>query len=176
MAIDELLREQDIVLGMAVKGKRSALARIAAWLGAGVGVGEAAVLEALLHRERLGSTGIGHGVAIPHARVDRIAAPAAMLATLEKPVWFDSPDGNPVDLVLTLLWPKSDIGGFLPALANSCRLLRSADLRERLRAAETAADALAWLRLCARQPAAQPVARQESDVPRMFAAEIGVRI
>ena len=83
MKICDFLREQDILLGMPAKGKHSALARVAAWLGGRVGRGQGAVLDALLHRERLGSTAVGHGVAIPHARMDGISAPVAMLATLQ---------------------------------------------------------------------------------------------
>ncbi|MDW6023062.1 PTS sugar transporter subunit IIA [Mesorhizobium sp. BAC0120] len=155
MEITELLREQDIVLQMPAKGRRSALAKAAGWLGERVGRGQDEVLAAMLERERLGSTGIGHGVAIPHGRLDGIDAPAAMLATLERPVWFGSPDLAPVDLLLALLWPKSDVAGFLPALSYFCRLLRQPELRERLRAAETPEEAYAWLQLSARTATCQ---------------------
>jgi PTS system nitrogen regulatory IIA component len=145
MEIGDILREQDVVIGMPAKGKRSALTRIAAQLGnnAGKGVGE--VLTALQRRERLGSTGIGHGVAVPHARIEGIAAPVAMMATLQEPVWFGSPDNDPVDLLLAFLWPSSDVAGFLPTLARFCRLLRQPELRARLRASDSPAEARAWI-------------------------------
>ena len=72
--------------------------------------------------------------------------PAAIVATLQNPVWFDAPDNDPVDLLLAILWPKSDSAGFLPALARSCRLLRHPELRDRIRASDTPAEALAWMR------------------------------
>jgi PTS system nitrogen regulatory IIA component len=140
-----MLREEDIVLGMAAKGKRSALAKIADRLGQRADRRGSAVLAALLRRERLGSTGIGHGVAVPHARLDGIAEPVAMLAVLENPVWFGAPDDQPVDILLTLLWPKDDVAGFLPTLASACRLLRRPDLRACLRAADAAVEARAWM-------------------------------
>lgn len=167
MRIGELLREQDIVLGLQARGKRSALAGIAAGLAERAGAREGAVLAALLNRERLGSTGIGQGVAIPHARQADIADPAAMLARLEEPVWFDAPDGDPVDLLVGLLWPKADTPGYLPALAGTCRLLRSAELRRNLRAAATEAEAFAWLKLSERQPAGRPAVRSANVAPAL---------
>jgi PTS system nitrogen regulatory IIA component len=89
---------------------------------------QGAVLAAMLRRERLGSTAIGHGVAIPHARLEGISAPTIMLATLQYPVWFDVPDEGPVDLLLAVLWPKSDSVRFLQSLAYFCRLLRHPEL------------------------------------------------
>lgn len=140
-----LLEEQDILIGMYAKGKRSALARIAARLGESAGIDQATVLAALLRRERLGSTAIGRGVATPHARLDGISAPSAMVATLQRPIWFDAPDGDPVDLLLAVLWPKSDGTGFLPALAHLCRLVGHPELRDRIRASGMPAEALAWM-------------------------------
>jgi PTS system nitrogen regulatory IIA component len=141
----DLLREQDFVLGLPAKGKRSALARIAARLGENAGMSPGAVLAAMLRRERLGSTAIGNGVAIPHARLEEIREPKAMLATLQRPVWFDAQDEEPVDLLLAVLWPKADRAGFLQALARLCRLLRHAELRDGIRAAETPTEAMAWV-------------------------------
>lgn len=143
--VTELLGEQDVVLRLPAKGKRSALARIGARLGEKVEMSQGAVPAAMLRRERLGSTAIGHGVAIPHARLEEIPEPKAMLATLQRPVWFDAPDEEPVDLLLAVLWPKADSAGFLQALAHFCRLLRHGELRDRIRAAETPAEALAWV-------------------------------
>jgi len=163
MRIDAVLREEDIVLGMPARAKRPLLAGIAAGLAERAGAREGAVLAALLRRERLGSTGIGQGIAIPHARLPGIAVPAAMLARLEKPVSFDAPDEEPVDLLVALLWPKAD--GFLPALAGICRLLRSADLRKNLRAAATAAEAHAWLTLPERPLPGRPAARPPRFAP-----------
>jgi PTS system nitrogen regulatory IIA component len=151
-----MLREEDIVLGMAAKGKRSALAKISDRLGQRADRRGSTVLSALLRRERLGSTGIGHGVAVPHARLDGIAEPVAMLAVLENPVRFGAPDDQPVDILLTFLWPKDDVAGFLPTLASICRLLRQPDLRARLRAADAAVEARAWMERYEAGEAGQP--------------------
>jgi PTS system nitrogen regulatory IIA component len=162
--VGRLLREQDILIGMAAKGKRSALARIADQLGQRIDMRGTTVLAALLRRERLGSTGIGHGVAVPHARLGGLAEPVAAFCVLQEPVWFGSPDEEPVDLLLTLLWPKGDGAGFLPALAFFCRLLRQPDLRARLRASATPAELRGWLELHERDfvgpPAIKPAQRQ----------------
>ncbi|MDN5929122.1 MAG: PTS sugar transporter subunit IIA, partial [Hyphomicrobiales bacterium] len=160
-----MLREQDVVLGMAAKGKRSALAKIADRLAERVDMRPSTVLAGLLRRERLGSTGVGHGVAVPHARLGGLAQPAAMLAVLERPVWFGSADDEQVDLLLTLLWPKDDVAGFLPTLASFCRLLRQPDLRARLRAAATPREAQAWLELHDSPPVAPPMAKRRQRQP-----------
>ena len=145
MDLRELLRDEDIALRMPAKGKRSALARVSGRLGERTGICPGAVLASLLERERLGSTGIGHGVAMPHARLKALEVPAAMLATLQHPVDFGSPDLVPVDLLLAFLLPQSDMAGFLPTLAKFCRLLRAPELRDRLRESADPAEAYAAL-------------------------------
>jgi PTS system nitrogen regulatory IIA component len=166
--IGGILHDEDIVLGMTAKGKRSALAKIADRLGQRVGLRGSTVLAALLRRERLGSTAIGHGVAVPHARLQGLAEPAAMLTVLERPIWYGGTDDDPVDLLLTLLWPKDDVAGFLPALASCCRLLRQPDIRTRLRESVTPAEVRAWICMheghFAGQPGIKPL---RAVVPRV---------
>lgn len=145
MKFNDILREQDIMLKMPAKGRRSALAGLAAKLGKRVEKEGREILAALLRRERLGSTGVGGGVAIPHAVLCDVHTPASVLATLREPVVFDAPDGIPVDLLLGLLWPRSDAVGLLRGLALVCRNLRHSELRARLRTSETAAEAHAWI-------------------------------
>lgn len=102
------------------------------------------VFDALLHREMLGSTGVGRGVAVPHARLAGLDRMRAVFVRLEQPVAFDSVDDQPVDLVFALFAPVDtrDSGSqHLRALARVSRLLRQGDLRERLRQARSA-DAL----------------------------------
>ncbi|WP_258051814.1 PTS sugar transporter subunit IIA [Mesorhizobium sp. INR15] len=96
-----------------------------------------------MQRERLSSTGIGRGVAIPHALFDRIVSPVASLTRLARPIDFHGPDDDPVDLVYTLLWPRSAVAAFLPALAQTCRLLRAPGTREGLRRARSADEVMA---------------------------------
>jgi PTS system nitrogen regulatory IIA component len=86
-------------------------------------------------RERLAGTGIGEGVAIPHARLPGLERPIAGFARLDPPIDFDALDGRPADLVCMILAPDDRAGDHLKALAKVTRALRNAEFRERLRAA-----------------------------------------
>jgi nitrogen PTS system EIIA component len=96
-------------------------------------------LESTLQRERLGGTGVGEGVAIPHARLLGLDKPAALLATLDTPVDFEAPDGRPADIVVLLLSPEDAGADHLKALARISRALRRADIRDSLRSARSSA-------------------------------------
>jgi len=91
------------------------------------------ILDALISRERLGSTGLGHGVALPHSRLDIVDAPLAAMITLNEGVDFESGDGEPVDLVLGLLVPQDCNDEHLRILANLARRFNDAELRDALR-------------------------------------------
>ncbi len=93
------------------------------------------IVAAVAERERLGSTGVGYGVAIPHARLEGIGKVRAIFARLETPLEYDSIDDRPVDLVVLLLAPANASSLHLKALAQVSRLLRREDLRDRLRSA-----------------------------------------
>jgi len=96
------------------------------------------IVQAAMERERLGSTGVGTGVALPHARLDGIERVHAVFARLETPLDYDSIDERPVDLVALLIAPSEAGGAHLRALAKVSRTLRRADMRQRLRAAPNA--------------------------------------
>lgn len=96
------------------------------------------IVSAAMERERLGSTGVGAGVALPHARLDGITKVHAAFARLETPLDYDSVDDRPVDLVVMLIAPRDAGGDHLRALAQISRRLRREDVRTRLRAAPTA--------------------------------------
>ena len=96
------------------------------------------VVAAAMERERLGSTGVGNGVAIPHARIDGIDHVIAGFARLSEPMDFDSVDGRPVDLVAFLLAPSDAAGAHLRALARVSRQLRREENRSRIRSAPDA--------------------------------------
>lgn len=96
------------------------------------------VVAAAMERERLGSTGVGNGVALPHARIDGIETVVAGFARLAEPMDFDSVDGRPVDLVAFLLAPADAAGAHLRALARVSRQLRREENRARLRSAPDA--------------------------------------
>jgi PTS system nitrogen regulatory IIA component len=147
MEVDGLLAEGDIALGVATKNKQSALTKIARGLSSRAGVDERVILSGLLAREQIASTAMGNGVAIPHALLDALRAPLASLTCLVQPIDFDAPDNERVDLLFTLLWPRSDIRNFLPALAQVCRVFRHENLRNLLRQAGSPAAALAVMNL-----------------------------
>ncbi len=96
------------------------------------------IVAAATERERLGSTGVGNGVALPHARIEGMDRVVAAFARLSEPLEFDAVDGRPVDLVCFLLAPADCGGAHLRALARVSRLLRRQELRQRLRAAPDA--------------------------------------
>ena len=103
------------------------------------------ILDALISRERLGSTGLGHGVALPHSRLDVVDAPLAAMITLNEGVDFESIDGEPVDLVLGLLVPRDCNDEHLKILATLARRFNDEALREALRGHETGEELFAHL-------------------------------
>jgi len=96
------------------------------------------IVSAAIERERLGSTGVGNGVALPHARIEGLEKVVAGFARLSEPMVFDSVDGRPVDLVAFLLAPSNAAGEHLRALARVSRQLRREENRARLRSAPDA--------------------------------------
>ncbi len=93
------------------------------------------IVCAVSERERLGSTGVGYGVAIPHARLEGLSSVRAVFARLETPLEYESIDEQPVDLVVLLLAPANASGDHLKALAQVSRLLRREEIRDKLRTA-----------------------------------------
>lgn len=152
MGITDHLSAADVILDLGATTKAATLQRLAAAAAGRVGRPEAEVLEALQARERLGSTALGRGVALPHARLEGNPPPVVLFARLRRPVEFDARDEEPVDLVILVLWPEASPEGFLPMLAETCRSLREPQTLRRLRAAATPEDVLELL-------AAPPVAR-----------------
>ena len=114
------------------RGKDEILAALSALFSRVYDLDSDAVLEGLEEREKLGSTGFGRGVAIPHARMDGINRPLAALLRLENPVDFDAADGMPVDLVIGLLSPVNAGATHLHALAALSRLVRDEEIHRAL--------------------------------------------
>lgn len=96
------------------------------------------IVGAVMERERLGNTGVGDGVAIPHARIEGLDRVRAVFACLETPIDYEAVDERPVDLVVLLLAPADAGGDHLRALAQISRIFRSEQMRARLRAAPNA--------------------------------------
>jgi PTS system nitrogen regulatory IIA component len=135
---------------LAASGKRQVLQALAEALGEAARVDPRAIFDAVLLRERLAGTGVGEGVAIPHARVEALAAPIAAFARLDPPIDFDALDGRPADLVFMLAAPADRGGDHLKALARASRALRRPETRARLRAARSADEIV--LALCEATP------------------------
>ena len=139
MQIGELLDRSAISLRVSAGDKRKALAVIAEIAARNFSLDAGQVLDALCEREQAGSTGVGHGVAAPHARVAGLTRIRGVFIRLEQPVDFDSVDDQPVDLIFALFAPKEASGvEHLRALARVSRILRQADLRQQLRQARSA--------------------------------------
>jgi nitrogen PTS system EIIA component len=98
------------------------------------GLNSTGVIEALIEREGLGPTGVGNGIALPHARLETVTSVSGIFLRLEKPLNFDSVDRQPVDLVFALLAPKTQGVDHLKALALVARTMRDADVCAKLRA------------------------------------------
>ena len=137
MDIGELLVRDGVVLKTGASSKRQALHSVATAAAHAIGFDESKVFDALMERETLGSTGLGAGVAVPHARLDGIDRVRAVFVRLDTPVPYDAVDDRPVDLIFALFAPPRDGADHLRALAAVSRALRSAKMREQLRQART---------------------------------------
>ncbi len=114
--------------------KKQVLDAVTEHLAASLNIDEPRDLfDALLARERLGSTALGDGVALPHCRTDLVSAPKAALFTLAEGIDFEAPDDRPVDLVLALVVPTDEVQGHLQLLADVAEALSNPDFREALR-------------------------------------------
>jgi nitrogen PTS system EIIA component len=138
MNIGELLDRTAISLRVSAANKRKVLAVIAEIAARNFGLDAGDVLDALTERELAGSTGVGYGVAVPHARLEDLQRMRGVFVRLEHPVEFEAVDDQPVDLLFALFAPKNAGAEHLRALARVSRLLRQAELREQLRKARTA--------------------------------------
>lgn len=137
MDIGELLADGVVVMRSGASSKRQALHTVAEAAAEALGMPENRIMEALLEREALGSTGLGSGVAVPHARLEGVLRVTAVFVRLETPVAYGAVDDRPVDLLFALFAPPSDGAGHLRALAAVSRALRSSEMREQLRQART---------------------------------------
>jgi PTS system nitrogen regulatory IIA component len=137
--IADLLPGPDAVLAcVKASGKKALLAELAGKAAQLYKLDERRLFDRLLERERLGSTGIGGGIAIPHGRMAGLAKPVGVFARLGHPVDFDSIDERPVDSVFLLLAPEGAGADHLKALARVSRLLRDRGLVDKLRATDKA--------------------------------------
>jgi len=135
MDLGDLLAADGIVPTLKVKSKKQALQELATRAAAVTGLEFREIYDTLLQRERLGSTGLGRGVAIPHVKFRSLRNIVCIFARWEEPIDCDSLDGQPVDLVFLLLAPEHASGDHLKALARISRIVREPSMLERLRKA-----------------------------------------
>jgi len=136
MNIEDMLAPDGIVPRLKAEDKKQALQALAAKAEAATGAPAHEIYAALLQRERLSSTSLGRGIAIPHIKLPVIKAITCLFARLEQPIPFDSHDGEPVDLLFFLLAPEQAGGDHLKALARISRLIRDPATLEGLRNAK----------------------------------------
>jgi len=137
MALADLLQQDAIIPALKVNSKKQLLQELAAKASRITGVAEREVFDVILQRERLGSTGVGHGIAIPHGKLSSISSITGVFARLETPVDFEALDDQPVDLVFLLLAPEGAGADHLKALSRIARVLRDPELVAKLRATDS---------------------------------------
>ena len=138
MNIADLLAPDAILPALKVQSKKQLLQELASRSHALTHLSERRIFETLVERERLGTTGVGAGIAIPHGRMSEAKAITGIFARLENPIDYEAVDSQPVDLVFMLLAPEDAGADHLKALARVSRLLRNQATCEKLRAANSA--------------------------------------
>jgi len=141
MPLTDLVAPNAIIPALKVTNKKKAIQELAARAAELSGLNERAVLDVLQQREKLGSTAVGNGVAIPHGKLPKLGRLFGLFARLEKPIDFEALDGHPVDLIFLLLAPEGAGADHLKALAKVARLLRDPQIAKKLRDSRDA-DAL----------------------------------
>lgn len=130
--LSRILPVSNIVLDLSVTSKKRAFEQASLLFENNNGIERAAVYDNLFARERLGSTGLGRGIAVPHGRVKGIKHPAAAFFRLARPIAFDAPDREPVNQLLFVIAPEAETQQHLDILAEVAQRLSDASLRERL--------------------------------------------
>lgn len=185
--IRNLLSEHDITLDVIAGTKLSALTKISIGLAQRACVTQTSVASDLLAREEIGSTALGEGIAVPHALLNDLSYPVASLTRLARPIEFEAPDSNPVDLLFALLWPRRSARQFLPNLASVSRMFRNEALCHALRKARTSAEAFAII--CSEPTMLTTITQNSSasrrggiflkateDLPKVPAVKLGSRL
>ncbi|MBX9456786.1 MAG: PTS IIA-like nitrogen regulatory protein PtsN [Rhizobium sp.] len=137
MALADILQPEGIIPALRVHTKKQLLVELASNASKITGIPEREIFDVVLQRERLGSTGVGAGIAIPHGKLKALTKITGVFARLETPVDFEALDDQPVDLVFMLLAPEGAGADHLKALSRIARALRDQDLVARLRSSET---------------------------------------
>ncbi len=145
MEINKLISAESVIPNLRASSKKQALQDLARRAADITGLHERAIFDVLMERERLGTTGVGNGIAIPHGKMANLDRLYGLFARLERSVDFQSIDEQPVDLIFLLLAPESAGADHLKALARVSRLLRDGSVCEKLRGTNDAEALLALL-------------------------------
>ncbi len=138
MSLHDLIGPNAILPSLKVSTRKQALQELSERAAEVSGLPAREIFDALLQRERLGSTGVGGGIAIPHGKLPRVDRMIGLFARLERPIDYEALDGEPVDLIFLLLAPESAGADHLKALSRVARALRDQRLTARLRATRDA--------------------------------------
>ncbi|HEV7318046.1 MAG TPA: PTS IIA-like nitrogen regulatory protein PtsN [Ensifer sp.] len=138
MALAGLLHQNAIIPAMRANSKKQLLQELAAKASKITGLPEREIFDVILQRERLGSTGVGNGIAIPHGKLNNLPSIIGIFARLDTPVDFEALDDQPVDLVFLLLAPEGAGADHLKALSRIARVLRDHDMVAKIRSSDSA--------------------------------------
>ena len=139
--ISKLLPPSNVVLNLSVSSKKRVFEQAGLLFENNQGIARSKVFDSLFARERLGSTGLGQGVAIPHGRIKGLREPVAAFIRLSEPIPFDGPDGSPVAILIFLLVPEQATQVHLEILSELAQMLSDQSFRDSLEKASEASDA-----------------------------------
>jgi nitrogen PTS system EIIA component len=145
MDISDLILPESVIATLRVTSKKQALQELAKKAADVTGQPERALFEVLMERERLGTTGVGHGIGIPHGKLPELDRLYGLFARLDTPIDFDAIDEQPVDLIFVLLAPETAGADHLKALARVSRLFRDRSVCEKLRGTDSSEAIFALL-------------------------------
>ena len=145
MELEKLIDSECVIPKLSASSKKQALRELSQCAADHTGQPQQEIFDALLERERLGTTGVGGGVAIPHGKLDGLAHLYGLFARLETPIDFESIDEQPVDLIFLLLAPESAGADHLKTLSRVSRLLRNKAVCEKLRGCDSCDNLLALI-------------------------------
>jgi PTS system nitrogen regulatory IIA component len=147
MSLNDLLTPDAVIASLRVNGKKQALQELSDRAAVVSGLAAREIFDSILQRERLGPTGVGDGVAIPHGKLAKCRRIFGVFARLERPIDFEALDGLPVDLIFLLIAPESAGADHLKALATIARKLRNANFAAQLRATRDASAIFSMMTL-----------------------------
>ena len=145
MELEKLIGTERVIPNLCAPSKKQALRELSQCAADHTGQTQQEIFDALLERERLGTTGVGGGVAIPHGKLSSLEKLYGLFARLEKPIDFESIDEQPVDLIFLLLAPESAGADHLKTLSRVSRLLRDKAVCEKLRGCDSCENLLALI-------------------------------